>query len=87
VNKNPWQRGKKYRVRYRLPTQRYDREMVAVYLGMPSHRVASPGKRERQFSGRPEFGTTALEVGWILGNEQVDDSTECYTDRRAPAES
>jgi hypothetical protein len=87
MSKQPWMRGKKFRIRYRTPTQRYDREMVAVYLGMPSHRDVrvAPGRRQREFSGRPQFGTTFLEMGWIISNELVDDSIECYVDRRAPA--
>lgn len=82
----PWTRGKKYKVRYRTPTQRYDRELVAVYLGKPDYRsnVIDVSRRTRQFSGRPEFGTTELEIGWIIANEEVDPSTKCYVGRRAP---
>jgi hypothetical protein len=83
-----WIRGSKYKVRYRIPSvQRYDREMVAVYLGTPDYRSNVPRlPRERQFSGRPEFGTTSLSLGWIKSYERVPDDTECYVDRRAPTE-
>jgi hypothetical protein len=88
MNKNPWKRGAKFRIRYRIPGQRYDREMVATYLGMPSHRDVRvrPGRRIRQFSGRPEYGTTELELDWVLGNEEVPADTKCYAGRRAPVE-
>lgn len=81
-----WVRGAKYKVRYRIPgVQRYDREMVATYLGTPHPQKATGIPRERQFSGRPEFGTTSLSMDWIIDNERVSSDTSCYVDRRAPS--
>jgi hypothetical protein len=84
MNHNPWFRGAKYKIRYRLPGQRYDREAVLVYLGKP---VTTSRKRRREFSGRPDYGTLTLEADWILGNERVDEDAELYMDRRAPTEA
>ena len=78
-----WTRGAKYKIRYRLPGQRYDREMVGVYLGSPHPQKATGIPRERQFSLRPDFGTQTLSMDWIKSNERVDDDHEMYIDRRA----
>jgi hypothetical protein len=78
----PWFRGGKFKVRYRLPGQRYDREAVLVYLGRSN--TSARKDRPFQFSGRPDFGTLTLEKDWIKGNERVSDDAEMYMDRRAP---
>lgn len=73
----PMKYGKKYWVRYRIPgLHRYDRTMVAKYLG-PSHDT------KLSFSGRPQYGTTELDERHILAVREVADHAECYHSRRA----
>jgi hypothetical protein len=68
--------GAKVKVRYRLVGQRVDREGVAVYLGKNNQTGL------RDFSGRPEFGTTSLRREDIISADVVPDDTKCYMDRK-----
>jgi hypothetical protein len=74
------ERGKRYRVRYRIPgVQFYDRESVLVYLW-----PASTGTGELEWSARPAAGTQSLDPRWIKSIELVDGDVACYVARRAP---
>lgn len=72
-----WVIGGRYKIRYRLDNQRYDREGVASYMGVNLFGNYS-------FSGRPVFGTTELRKTDIISAEKVSVNTEPYMDRRAP---
>lgn len=60
-------KGNRYRVRYRLETQRRDREMVASYLGYDRTR------NEFMFNLRPLAGTTALSGRDIHSAVETDE--------------
>lgn len=68
--------GKKYWIRYRIPgLHRADRVMVAKFLAIRGVEVV--------LSGRPEFGTTELNIGHVLMVREVAEHAECYVDRKA----
>lgn len=72
--------GKRYRVRYRLATQRYDREMVAQYLGAHD-RSWNSARVEHLFNLRPLAGTTTLLETDIVGSPVETDEPLCIQRR------
>ena len=70
--------GQKYKITYRLSTQRVTREGVATYLDVDRN-------GSLVFSGRPEFGTVTMQPADILHIEPVPQDTNCYMNRRIAA--
>jgi hypothetical protein len=68
---------RKYRVKYQIEgIHRVPREGVATFMGLTGISQAL------MFSGRPQFGTTELDLKHITSMEPVDDDTDCYMDRK-----
>lgn len=65
--------GQKYRLTHRTPSQKRDRESVAVYL--------DEDNKSYVLSARPAAGTQEMPKEWVLGIEPVDEITECYVNK------
>lgn len=65
--------GKKYRIRYKLGQQKFQREAVMVLLGHEGDSL--------QWDARPAAGTQTLNRADIIGVEHVSQSTTVYINR------
>lgn len=78
--------GKKYRIRYQIEgLHRVPREGIAAFLAIRESKFESE-QPTLIFSGRPQFGTTDLEVRWIIAMWEVDRAEKCYMDRKVREE-
>ncbi len=75
VVRRSMEKGKKYRIRYRLSTQKINRECVALFLWTST-------RGEFVLSGRPEYGTSEIPNGSVLGWDEVPPDTKCYHSRK-----
>jgi hypothetical protein len=65
--------GKKYRIRYKTPLQKFEREAVMLYLEFSG--------TEHIFSARPVAGTQPVPESWLISHEEVPDDTVPYLNR------
>jgi len=66
-----------YRVIYKIPGERGRWEATMTYLGankFPMFKGQKPETRETSWSLRPLAGTQTLQVGWIMGVEDLGQS-------------
>jgi hypothetical protein len=74
--------GRKYRFVHRSPLQKFDRWTVAVFLEIDENSRTGAGP-EVIMSGRPNFGTSALPLAWIVSIEEVPQTTGPAANRDA----
>ena len=72
--------GRRYLIRYRSDTQRFEREAVMDYLGEGQ---AGVDAENYLFNARPLAGTQAMPKRWVQSVTEVPKSSPIVIERRA----